>query len=106
MYFIKRISLYIFLILLFLSIYKDIMSGYNIPDNNSPKIQQTVKIDFEIVHIKVKSGETVLSIVEKINNNDIEILNVNQIISDFRLANPETDPFQLQTGHYYYFPLY
>lgn len=106
MYFIKRLFLYLFIILLLISVYKDIMSGHHIPGDQLVENKQSVSMDFQVTQIKVKPGETVLSIIEKINNHDIQTRSVSQIIDDFKLANPNTDPYQLKAGNFYYFPLY
>ncbi|MEF2292043.1 MULTISPECIES: hypothetical protein [Virgibacillus] len=61
---------------------------------------------FHVVPVKVEPNDTVLSIVEQINPNIQNELNVKRILNDFKLSNPNADPFSLTTGKIYYFPKY
>lgn len=105
MQFIKKSSLFLFIILLIVSVYKDLFTGSSLPSHsNDTKIQDN--IPHEVLKVKVKKGETVLSIVEKINQMEHNDLNIQSIMDDFQVANPNTDPYQLKPGMFYYFPLY
>ncbi|MEC5422240.1 hypothetical protein QGM71_01870 [Virgibacillus sp. C22-A2] len=66
----------------------------------------TAIIKFNVIHIKVQPGDTVLSIVEELNEDTLDSLDISQLISDFKMINPNSDPYNLQAHHYYYFPLY
>ncbi len=104
MNFIKKLSLYVCIILFVMSIYKDVS-----PELRNENEKKNGPIDqpgqFQIIKVKVQSGETVLSIVEDINQ-PLTDVDVESIILDFQALNPTTDPYQLKTGAFYYFPLY
>ncbi|MBP1968683.1 hypothetical protein J2Z83_000777 [Virgibacillus natechei] len=76
------------------------------PEINSNPIQSDHNIKFDAQYVKADPGETVLTIVEGINNNNIKKMAPKQIITDFKLINPSIDPHNLRPNHYYYFPLY
>ncbi|API90552.1 hypothetical protein J32TS6_01810 [Virgibacillus pantothenticus] len=61
---------------------------------------------YHVIPIKVQPDDTVLSIVERINPQLHQDLDVNRILSDFQLSNPNSDPFSLSPGEIYYFPKY
>jgi len=104
----KRILFYFILILLLISIYKDLSIGSSINniiiESSSPKTVNTS--NFDIVQIKVDSGDTVLSIVEKVNNYQINHIDINKIITDFKQINPFVNPYHLKKNRFYFFPIY
>lgn len=104
---IKKSFLYIFIILLLVSIYKDLYYGtiINNQTNDDNSAYTTVNKP-HVIKVKVQQGDTVLSIVEKINETENENLNIEMILEDFQAANPTADPFQLKANAFYYFPLY
>src|SRR5699024_279531 len=101
---IKKISVYTFIILLVISVYKDLSINSPIPDK---------RVEFEkmplnhtnVIKVKVQKGETVLSIVEKINKTG-KNLDVEQILDDFQASNPNADPYHLKADSFYFLPLY
>lgn len=103
----KRIFTYMIIILLITSIYKDLSLGTgnktSVKDEISPNEAMYNNNDFSIIQIKVTHGDTVLSIMESIND---EINNVEKIIADFQVLNPNTPPQQIRPGEIYYFPKY
>ena len=107
MHFLKRISIYILMILLFVSLYFDMVKG-NDQHETSVHHHDTHKSSkhepFQVVKVQIQPGDTVLSISEHINH--IEHLQINQLIEDFRLLNPYVDPYELETHAFYYFPHY
>jgi cell division protein YceG involved in septum cleavage len=64
--------------------------------------QEQAKIPY--VKVKVKAGETVLSVAEHLNPS--KPVPINQLIHDFKQLNPDTDPNQIQVGETYRFPTY
>jgi hypothetical protein len=54
--------------------------------------------------IEIKSGDTVLSVVEQINKK--EPPSVEKVAADFRKLNPGASPNKLRIGRSYKFPLY
>ncbi|GAA0443229.1 hypothetical protein GCM10008983_20520 [Lentibacillus halophilus] len=102
----KRFILYMFIILLVISIYKDMTTGI-LPDTSSKlttdNTHETEKLT--VVRVKAGKGDTVLSIVESINELNNQVA-VSKILDDFRSINPDTDPFHVKSGEYYFFPLY
>lgn len=108
MYMLKKCSLYLLMFLLLSSIYHDITSG-SLPNvNTNPDHGETMQIHQEKVLVKRKfqAGETVLSIIEKINQDKLHELDMTKIINDFKQLNPDVDPFNLQPNESYYFLVY
>ncbi|HEX7064303.1 MAG TPA: LysM domain-containing protein [Bacillales bacterium] len=54
--------------------------------------------------IKVKPGQTVLSIVEKVNGSNP--VSIQKIVHDFEQLNPDVNANQIQIGETYQFPVY
>lgn len=106
----KRALLYIFIALFLISIYKDLTLGT--PLNQINHQQQpneryvTNTKNITAMRVKVQQGDTVITIVEKINNQETTTLDITQIISDFKALNPTEDPIQLKSGEFYSFPIY
>ncbi len=98
----KRFSLTILLLLLLLSVMDDLAKRPS-PVNVEPSETEN-GFSFGIEHIKVRPGDTVLTITEEIN--DMESLDIEQIIEDFETLNPGTDVDSLIPNTFYYFPLY
>lgn len=102
---IKKCCFFIIIVLFLTSIYKDLhlnITGIHDMDRAS----DTVINNTEVIKIKVKEGETVLSITEKINHFEKEQINIKQIMLDFEEANPNVNPYRLKANRFYYFPLY
>ncbi|MGY0692905.1 hypothetical protein ACW2QC_08950 [Virgibacillus sp. FSP13] len=108
MNFFKKSGIYLFIILIIVSIYTDLTNGSLLPSNNNTipekQTESTNTRKFEIMKVKVRAGDTVLSIVEEINDS-LPAFDINQIFEDFQLIN-HTDPHKLIIGGYYYFPIY
>lgn len=95
----KKYFFIILFILLLLSVMHD-LSKENKIYIEDPTLGPTI----EIATIKVNPGDTVLSVVEEIN--EIESLNIEQIILDFEALNPGVNYKALIPHTFYYFPLY
>src|SRR5690625_115464 len=103
MNFIKRVSFYMLFVLLLLSIYTDLTTGTSQTVDSQALSTQT---NYRIIKVKISPGDNVLSIAEQLNTEHEMIHNVPQIMNDFKKINPESDPYDLHVGHYYYFPFY
>ncbi|QKY69472.1 hypothetical protein [Lentibacillus sp. CBA3610] len=105
---IKKLLLYTFIILFLISVHKDLTVGTSLnPDTDSQN--QTHMIEQEertVLKVQVSTGETVLSIAERINPQDSNHLDISQVLDDFRALNPDVEPTHITPGEYYYFPLY
>lgn len=55
--------------------------------------------------VKVAAGQTVLSIVEQIQGGPLPV-SISQLITDFQVLNPKTEPEMIQIGKVYKFPVY
>ncbi|AJI24069.1 hypothetical protein H8R29_23930 [Priestia megaterium] len=55
--------------------------------------------------IKIKPGDTVLSIIEELTKKSIPV-SMNQMITDFKKLNNGTAPEDIQIGKTYKFPIY
>jgi len=110
MYFIKRIFFYLIIILLIVSLYKDLTIGTShFNDNKFNHTQQIYLKEQEsklsVIQVRVQPGDTVLSITEQINQ-QLPHLDIMQIMNDFKTINPNVEPYHLQSDTVYYFPLY
>ncbi|WP_067730444.1 hypothetical protein [Oceanobacillus damuensis] len=106
MYTLKKLSLYIFIILLLISIYQDLILNRTtiIPDNDA--VPADYHEGYMIAHFKVLPGDTVLSITESLNSKNTKQLDIQKIMNDFKELNPTTDPLNLKPYTEYYFPVY
>ncbi|WP_099158522.1 hypothetical protein [Virgibacillus ndiopensis] len=106
MNFLQKCGIFLVILLLIISVYKDLTSGTqeSLELNKPIEIEQTSK-KYKVVKVKVQSGDTVLSIMEEVNNNN-KTLDITKILSDFKAINNEVSPHELKVGNYYYFPLY
>src|SRR5699024_1144224 len=94
MQFIKRLSIYLLLILLFVSIYKDLTIDTTEMKSKSKKTQCTDASEISTIRIRVDPGYNVLSIVEQVNKyNHISKINITPIISDFEKISPDVNPY-------------
>ena len=55
--------------------------------------------------IKVTPGATVLSISEQLHNGRVPV-SIQQLVTDFKKLNPNTQPQKIQIGKTYKFPIY
>ncbi|WP_407268401.1 hypothetical protein [Radiobacillus sp. PE A8.2] len=125
----KRLALILFTILFLVSVFKDLTQGTVVnkayyeeqqqteADNSEQSLEQnqnpTKNIEnepqqdqpYETIRIYPKPGDTVLSIVEDLNQNT-STLKMNQIIDDFVTLNPDANPHQINPKTAYYFPVY
>src|SRR5699024_9177704 len=87
---ITKTLLYIFIILFVISLYKDLTIGtqlHSTDNQQSDKYEKEIK-DINAMRVKVKQGDTVLSIVEQLNNKTINTMDIKQILADFKALNP------------------
>ncbi|MGJ9456982.1 hypothetical protein [Oceanobacillus sp. CF4.6] len=106
MYTLKRFSLYLFIILLLISIYQDINTNPSSTTVINKEENVIVNNAYSIAHVKVFPGDTVLSITETINQDRLAQMDLQQILKHFEELNPTTDPYKLQPYTVYYFPVY
>ncbi len=104
MNFIKRLAIYIVILLLAFSMYQDLFKEANMPRLQDDEMQQIGS--FYVIKKQVAPGENVLSIVEKVNKQEEIEIDIKQIMLDFKIANPSVNPYQLTPGKYYFFPVY
>ncbi|MHA6250962.1 hypothetical protein [Oceanobacillus sp. CAU 1775] len=96
----KKVFGFLFILLLMLSILHDLSKDTIQPAKTSNKITE----EMNILTIKVKPGDTVLSITEEINH--FKTLEIVKVIEDFKYLNPGIDHQLLEPNQSYYFPLY
>lgn len=105
----KKIIVSILIILFLISIYKDLTLGTNISnqkdEENETRIISDNSSQFDAVKVKIEQGDTLLTIIERLNPN-IDNLNMDQLNTDFLYLNPTADPNQLQLNRFYFFPQY
>ncbi|SEA97089.1 hypothetical protein SAMN05421743_111135 [Thalassobacillus cyri] len=115
----KKLGLFILMILLLVSLYKDLTIGTTINRSESDHKVNTIENPpppqgdilepplryNQKVPVKVKAGDTVLSIMEQLHNGEY-YHSMNTMIEDFQQLNPGIDPSSLTIEKVYYFPLY
>lgn len=109
MYLLRRILLYIFILLLIVSIYKDLSVGQTLLHDSAIEDTSSIEkesLEFKVIKVKVQPGDTVLSIIEKVNNNQLDHLDIQKVMADFKQVNPLVNPYDLKLNSYYYFPVY
>ncbi|MFA1820428.1 hypothetical protein ACDX78_09640 [Virgibacillus oceani] len=100
----KKIIIYILVFLFLFSVYKDLNGGSL--QNNLNEQEITPVTDYKAVYLKVQHGDTILSIVESINEGNMNKMDIDQIMEDFKLLNPNVQPEEVKVAHFYYFPSY
>ncbi|GGJ83191.1 hypothetical protein GCM10007063_02130 [Lentibacillus kapialis] len=105
---IKRLFIYVLIVLFLVSIHKDLTVGT--PMDSEPEMQNGTKTfkqeSLTAVEVKVNEGDTVLTIVEELNDQNDKQLDIPQIQADFEALNPNVQALHVEPGEYYYFPLY
>ncbi|MFG6114316.1 hypothetical protein ACGTN9_03930 [Halobacillus sp. MO56] len=115
----KKLGLFILIILLLVSLYKDLTVGTTINRSESDNKVNTTEdppppqadileppLRFnQKVPVKVKAGDTVLSIMEQLHNG-VYYHPMDDMLEDFQQLNPGIDPSSLTIDKVYYFPLY
>lgn len=113
----KRIGITLFVLLIGYSLFYDITVGTlpllkpkaqeaaaAQPEINASTSEQK-QADAEYKQIEVKSGDTVLSVVEAINKKGT-LPSVDKITNDFKELNTNESPSKIRIGKTYKFPLY
>lgn len=103
MYWNKSIVLILFILLL-LSIYHDLQKGLTISEE--PNINYISKENIFVVKKRAMAGDTILSLIEAVNSEQLSNVNINEIIHDFKRLNPQLKTNELIVDEYYYVPLY
>ncbi|WP_010097012.1 hypothetical protein [Ornithinibacillus scapharcae] len=105
----KKIIISILIVLLMVSIYKDLTAGTNFSNINQKENKQpfhsNISQQFSPIKVKIEQGDTLITIIERLNPS-LNELNMDQIVEDFRYLNPTVDPNQLQINRFYFFPQY
>lgn len=101
---VKKVMLFIVIILLLLSIYHDLQKGIVIYDE--PKTTVINEQPMIVVKKRAKPGDTILSLIETVNHDTLEHLDVQQLISDFKNINPQLMSNDLEVDELYFVPVY
>ncbi|GIO27560.1 hypothetical protein [Ornithinibacillus bavariensis] len=104
----KKLIITILIILFMVSIYKDIYYGTDLSSKNKLVPAPTEKLNvvsFEAVKVKLGPGDTVLTVVERLNPESSD-LDIEKVLNDFSSLNPNSDPERLKINHFYFFPKY
>lgn len=73
---------------------------------NINKNVTTTYHQLNVREIKVKHGDTILSIIEELNESSIHKMNIDKIMEDFKQLNPLLEGLELEEGKIYSFPIY
>ncbi|MEN2765971.1 hypothetical protein [Ornithinibacillus xuwenensis] len=102
----RKFLITILSILFIISVYKDLNSGTPTEGGDQTHTdQQLERVPFDVIKVKITTGDTVLSVVEKINPS-MEQFQMEQIEKDFSSLNPHIDPTHIKANHFYFFPKY
>lgn len=105
----KKTSLYILVFLILLSIYKDLTIGSLVVNESHSEVNtpiNSIETDIKTTKIKIQPGDTVLSVIERVNHDDLNHLDIQKVVDDFKQLNPLVNPYDLEVNQYYYFPVY
>lgn len=97
----KRTAMFVLLILILLSVISDLRI-------NTPHLAEQTK-NAEIIALQaytIEAGDTVLSVLETLNNGQLPHDNIEKMLKDFSFYNSKSDPYELEQGVQYYFPVY
>ncbi|MDR4888954.1 hypothetical protein RGU12_15700 [Fredinandcohnia sp. QZ13] len=104
----KRFFAFLAIAFILYIIYYDVSFG-TLPVAKNETIEATEVIaqtpNNPYTEIKVNAGDTLLSIVEKINEGK-QISSIETVIKDFEVLNPDSQAELLKIGKTYKFPLY
>lgn len=109
----KKLGFLMVTIFLIYIIQYDIRYGTLIPVKAVPVSTQTAessspgkaKTTAPYIKVKVKAGDTVLSIVEQLTHRSIPV-SMDKVIADFKALNKGISPENIQIGKEYKFPVY
>jgi hypothetical protein len=109
----KKLGFLIVFIFLFYIVQYDIRHGTLVPGQSTPVSTQAVPSPspdksqpaLPYINMKVKAGDTVLSIVEQSIKGPLPVP-LDSVITDFKALNEGTRPEDIQIGKKYKFPLY
>ncbi|MFA8439591.1 hypothetical protein [Pueribacillus sp. YX66] len=97
----KRFSLFLLFCLIIYTSYLDLSKG-TLYLNSKSEEETNIQIPYD--EIVVLPGETVLSVLERINGT--LPVSIEQALQDFAVINPSVDPMLIQAGKRYKFPVY
>lgn len=98
---IKRLSIYALIVLISYVVYYDIAFG-TFPKTITKEVTNETDIQYQTIIIK--SGDTLLTVVEQISSGTIPSPDI--IITDFQTLNHGITPNNLQVGTTYKIPIY
>ncbi|MFD1736568.1 LysM peptidoglycan-binding domain-containing protein [Bacillus salitolerans] len=107
----KKLTLFLIISLLIYSVYYDLKTGTLpiskvIAASGDNEINTHTPIPTEhFIEVKVKPGDTVLSILEQHLEGNLPV-SIPTVIIDFKKLNDEMDPEKIQIGKTYKIPLY
>lgn len=107
LFYLGGISLIKKLIFIFLTVLISYVIYYDITFGTFPKTitqQVTNETDIQYQTIIIKSGDTLLTVVEQLSSSNLP--SSDKIITDFQILNHGTKPNNLQVGATYKIPIY
>ncbi|WP_453994952.1 hypothetical protein [Bacillus nitroreducens] len=104
----KRFFAFLAIAFILYIIYYDVRIG-TLPTTKGEKIEAveviTTTQNNPFLEVEVKPGDTLLSIVEELNEGK-KMSSIESVINDFEMLNPQSEAALLQIGKTYKFPLY
>ncbi len=96
----RRFLIFILIIFLIQSIYKDLSLSTEKPVER----QESEETFVQVIQVKTEPGDTIFSIMEELH--DGARFKRQIILQDFQKLNPSADPLQLEAYKFYFFPIY
>jgi len=105
----KRFFAFLAIAFILYIIYYDVRIG-TLPTTKGEKIEAvevitTTQNNNPFMEVEVKPGDTLLSIVEELNEGK-KMSSIESVIKDFEMLNPDSEAALLQIGKTYKFPIY
>ncbi|WP_421379874.1 hypothetical protein ACOJQI_16505 [Bacillus salacetis] len=113
----KRLCIFLLIMIVSYSIYYDLKAG-TLPKAEESAIQVTAneskesppeeteeEIKIEYISVTIKSGDTVLSLMEEKLDGPLPV-SIDQLIEDFEFLNEGQSPQDIQVGKSYKLPVY
>src|SRR5690625_3383421 len=106
MHFLKRSLLYILICLCIVSVYKDLQKDTTQYDQIHSLKVNSEKNSYRVIKVKLNENDTFLSVIEQLHKDKLVEMNIDKMIHDFENLNPNANPYNLEPGTFYLFPLY
>lgn len=99
----KKLLFFLCITFLFLVLIRDLTITHKTPTLNTKQVKVT---PFKTTELQPDEDETVFSIIESLHENKRISKSTKEMMHDFKVLNPQANPFQLDLKQTYIFPIY